>query len=116
MKTFYAACIIFGLMTLAAFNLVTIAPPSGSSTAYRLSKEPTKWQIKIIEESILLRSEEKIKEGILTFIESNRGSEYDDVPYGTAIGFALIFFGGLGIYRESIHSKKLKSDPVDGGQ
>jgi len=97
-------------MVLAAFQLVTIAPPPGSSTAYRLSKEPTKWQILITEENIVLRSEEEMKEGLLTFIESHRGSEYSDVPYGTAVGFILIFFGSLGIYRESIHNKKLESD------
>ena len=113
MKTFYTASIILGLLVLAAFQLVTIAPPPGSNTAYRLSKEPKKWQIQITEENIILGSEEEMKEGILTFIESHRGSEYDDVPYGTAVGFTLIIFGSLGVYRESILNKKLRSDQGD---
>lgn len=110
MKIFYMASIILGLMTLAVFNLVTIAPAQGSHIAYPLNREPTKWEIEIVEEDFHFRSEEEMKEGILTFMQSNLGNEYDDVTYGTVVGLTFIFFGGMGFYREFAINRKPKSD------
>ena len=101
-----------GLIVLAMYNLVTVASLHGYYPSL-LAKAPEAWGIEIKEESTFFDDAEKIKKGLLLYIESNSRHEMVIVAYGSAIGMILTALGGLGIWRESKLTKLTKPEPVD---
>ena len=93
-----------GLIVLAMYNLVTVAALHGYYPSL-LAKAPEAWGIEIKEESTFLDDPEKIKKGLLLYIESNSRNEMVLVGYGSAIGVILTALGALGIWRESKFTK-----------
>lgn len=109
MKQFYVAVMILGLIFLAIYNLVTVASLHGYYPSL-LAKAPEAWGIEIKEENTFLDDGERIKKGLLLYIESNSRHEMVIVAYGSAIGIILTALGGLGIWRESKLTKLTKSE------
>jgi len=109
MKTIYILSIIIGLFIIAMFNLVTVVPPKGSVEANWLAREPSKWKIEVLEDSMIFKDVNEMKTGLISYIEAHRGSQYFNVPYMTALGAVMIFYGGLGLYQttrwNNIHSQ-----------
>ncbi|MCC5847403.1 MAG: hypothetical protein JJU29_04840 [Verrucomicrobia bacterium] len=99
MKTLYILSILIGLVIVAMWNLVIVVPPKGSVEAITLAREPSKWKIEILEDSMNFKDENEIKTGLISFIEAHRGSQYFNVPYMTALGAVMIVYGGLGLYQ-----------------
>jgi len=88
---------MIGLMIIVMWNLVTVVPPKGAMEASRLAREPSKWKIEILDDSLSSKDEIEMKAGLIHFIEAHRGSEYYNVPYMTALGAVMIVYGGLGL-------------------